>query len=131
MDKKSRPKVLSRKPKRWRPLTVDGHRYWWQASGDDGYNRLTVRCPYGAGGKILCSFGYHDRVRMVSPELSELYDRVLITPRLVRRVIQRAIVDGYDRLHFRGEWRVPEESIELEDAPRDPRVCGTVVYRFV
>ena len=93
---------MARSTKAARRITVDSVEYRWRATGNDGYITITVWPSTAIGPAILGNFGYHETYVSSGeangyPCWKSLHDQVVITNRIVRRVIDYARTNrGYD-----------------------------------
>ena len=79
-----------------RNIVVNGTHYRWRAAGYDGGIGLTVWPHELPGPKIVCTFDY-DQTKVPCGDGSySLTKQLVITNRLVRRILLRAIRTGYD-----------------------------------
>ena len=135
------PKVAGRRPvssdvsglknmavskKKSHRIEVDGVEYRWRATGNDGWISLTVWPDGRDGPPITGNFKYHETWvengrTDHGPCYSSLGDQIVITNRLVRRVIELATRDySYDpdtngkQLNLRNL----DEKVRIDDAVR-------------
>jgi hypothetical protein len=75
-----------------RRITVNDVDYRWRATGDDGYISLSIWPLNNVGPYIQGNFGYH---QTWSPNgdgsYSSLGDQIVITNRIIRRIVEYAI----------------------------------------
>jgi hypothetical protein len=74
-----------------RKITVDGHPYFWIASGNDDFIHLIICSANVPGQKLLAQFNYHS-FRFTTGNLKQTLS---ITPFIVRQVIQYGINSGW------------------------------------
>jgi hypothetical protein len=81
-----------------RNIVVGDVAYRWSATGGDDGISLVVWPRDHAGHRITATFDYDQRRRPVAgvPGAFSLHEQIVITPRIVRRVIELAIARGYD-----------------------------------
>jgi hypothetical protein len=83
----------ARKTGGYRGITVDGARYRWRFRADARHSTVTLQSAEFSGGQQAVA-----RLRdcpdpwLAAPDASR---RVLLTPRLVRRMIQQALARGW------------------------------------
>src|SRR4051812_28539652 len=87
-----------RRAKGKRLIVVNDVEYRWRAKGDDGYITINISPTNNFGPRIRGNFKYHetwiDRGNGVRQSTG---DQIVITPRLVRRVIEYALAQhGYE-----------------------------------
>jgi hypothetical protein len=84
-----------------RKITVDNVEYAWSATGNDGYVHLTV-APLDKEGQLLSTwFDYHppvagDYYSFEEPSLIQKEQHFIITPGIVRQVIDYALQKGWN-----------------------------------
>jgi hypothetical protein len=104
-----------------RNIVVDDVRYRWRATGNDGWISLTVWPRDLPGPPIACSFSYDQTSVLLGNGASALLHQIVITNRIVRRVIEHATrVFAYDA-HTKGKQltlRKVDKAIDMSDAPR-------------
>lgn len=77
-----------------RKITVDGHQYFWIASGNDGYIDLIICSANIPGQKLFAQFDYHS-FHINTGDSRQLIQTLSITPFIVRQVIQYGINSGW------------------------------------
>ena len=77
-----------------RKITVDGHQYFWIASGNDGYIDLIICSANIPGQKLFAGFDYHS-FHINTENSTHLKQALSITPFIVRQVIQYGINSGW------------------------------------
>lgn len=88
---------MAKSKKGARNIVVGDVGYRWRASGNDGYISLVVWPADLPGPAILCMFDYDHRVRASVGPQTTLGEQIVITARIVRRVIEHAVrAHGYD-----------------------------------
>jgi hypothetical protein len=104
-----------------RNIVVEGVAYRWRATGNDGWISLVLWPRDLPGPTIACTFAYDPTPVPVSERVAALTGQVVITNRVVRRVIEHAIRErGYDP-NTRGkqvDLRDVGPLIDLSDALR-------------
>jgi hypothetical protein len=104
-----------------RNITVAKVRYRWRATGNDGCITLVIWPHELPGDKIVCSFGYHQTAVPLDDRVTTLIKQLVITNRLVRRVVDHVLAKGYDpRVKEMGQVNLgaADELIDLSDAER-------------
>lgn len=142
---------MARRSKDSRNISVHDISYKWRATGDDGYIAVTIWPANNPGPTILCNFQYDETWIPVNENRSHSAgDQIVITNRLIRRVIEFAINNnGYDPHGGSGtlNLRRTDHLIDLSDAvrarskrsPSDgewslqcPTLCfSTTLFRFL
>lgn len=111
-----------RRGKGSRRIVVRGAEYRWRATGDDGYISVGIWPSNNIGPYIQGDFKYHETwIDNGDGSLSSAKDQILITARIVRRIIEHAITNHhYDPLAKGAELnlKVLDEVIPWEDAIR-------------
>lgn len=83
---------MARSKKQNRNITVNDVAYCWRATGDDGYIALTIWPNKLEGPAICANFDYHETwIPRGGGTHSSAGDQIVITNRIVRRVILHAI----------------------------------------
>lgn len=79
-------------------ITVRDGQYRWRATGNDGCISISVWPVNNVGPFISGTFGYHNSwVERPDGSRSSLGDQIVVTARLIRRLIEHAIIAyGYD-----------------------------------
>ena len=77
-----------------RKITVDGHQYFWIASGNDDFIHLIICSANVPGQKLLAQFDYHS-FHIITADSTQLKQTLSITPFIVRQVIQYGINSGW------------------------------------
>ena len=86
--------AVSRKGSRL--IVVDGVRFRWRAEGNDDFIQLVIWPDLRrGGGKIACTFGYH-QTQVPNGDGWSMTRQLIITNRIVRRVILHALAKGFD-----------------------------------
>jgi len=91
--------AFTRKNKR--RIIVDGYLLYWSATGDDGRINLSIMSDFEKSGKVFASFDYHQIpvTRIINGyEYTELTDQFIITPYIVRQVVQLALAQDWKPL---------------------------------
>jgi hypothetical protein len=78
-----------------RKLALDEHEYRWAVSGDDGYLVLVIESATNHGQRLEAVFKYHNEVPDASGFLRMAGQLRVITPEVVRSVIQLALERGW------------------------------------
>src|SRR5262249_26416696 len=105
-----------------RRIVVCGFEYRWRATGNDGYISVGIWPSNNVGPFITGNFRYHETwVDNGDGSRSSAGDQVVITNRIIRRIIEHAIDQhGYDP-NVKGatlNLRVLDDCIRWEDAVR-------------
>ena len=79
-----------------RNIVVNGIHYRWRATGNDGWITLVIWPHELAGRRIHCTFGFDQTEVPMGGGVTSLTQQIVITNRLVRRVLLHAISEGYD-----------------------------------
>ncbi len=115
---------MAKSTKGARNIVVGGVKYHWRATGNDGGISVTVWPQVLPGPLITCRFGYDQTAEPTGGGCHSLTNQVVITSRVVQRVIEYAVAErGYDP-HTRakqlnlGALGAMEGKIEMEDAVR-------------
>ena len=117
---------MARSTKNARHIKVGDVEYRWRATGDSGFISITIWPDSDIGPDLRCNVGYYETWqpcvedgRITSHR--SLGDQIVITNRIVRRVIDYAISEhGYDPL-IRGHQlnlQCVDDKIDLSDAVR-------------
>jgi hypothetical protein len=108
-------------------IKVQAEEYRWRATGNDGYISIGI-WPVSNIGPFICGFfQYHDTsVKNHDDGYTSARDQIVITPRLIRRIIEHAITaHAYDPNKKGKELSLGavEELIKWDDAIRasDPQ----------
>ena len=101
---------------------VETIEYRWRASGNDGYILIGIWPVNNLGPFIQGSFRYHETwIANIDGSRSSAGDQIVITNRIIRRIIEHAItVHGYDP-RVRGKelnLKVLDDVVEWDDAVR-------------
>lgn len=75
-----------------RKINVNGQGYSWIASGNDDFIQLVICSSSGRGQKLLTQFEYHS---FKSTTDNSLRQRLIITPNIVRQVIDYGLKQGW------------------------------------
>ncbi len=79
-----------------RNITVEGIHYRWRATGNDGWISLVVWPHERAGDKLVTRFTYHQaEVPFAEGGGAHLVGQLVVTNRLVRRLVLHALQTGY------------------------------------
>ena len=98
-----------------RAIVVSNVKYRWRAIGADGGIRLVVWPDSLPGPSISCSFDYDQRCTQIGDVATLLTQQVVITSRIVRRVIEHAVNElDYDAKH-EGKALVLRRASEVSD----------------
>ena len=93
--------------KKKRKITVDGQEYFWSATGDDGWINLYVMVNIQGGQKLWCQFDYHqDKTPHDDGGGFTLSNQFVITPYIVRQVIEYGLKNGWTPLEKGAEIRL-------------------------
>src|SRR4051794_24789872 len=79
-----------------RNIVVNGLRYRWRATGNDGWISLVISPQGLPGARIPCTFDYHQTGVPGGGGRITLTRQLVITNRIVRRVVEYALRAGYD-----------------------------------
>ena len=106
-----------------RKISVGDVKYRWRATGNDGWISLVVWPHTLAGDKIVCGFGYQQTETPMADIKGgfHLSRQLVVTNRLVRRVLEHALANGYDpRTHSKGQLNLgsADALIDTSDAVR-------------
>ena len=106
-----------------RKIVISNTEYRWRATGDDGYISIGIWPSNNLGPYIQGNFGYHQTWAPIGDNCySALNDQIVITNRIIRRVIEYAIYKhAYDPLTKGKELnlRVLDDVIKWDDAVRE------------
>ena len=90
-----------------RTIVVDGHSISWVASGDSGFIQLRLMLTVGAGQRLSCQFGYHQRLNSVLDREGQMAtDQFVVTPYIVRQVASFGFANGWRPLETGRELRL-------------------------
>ena len=110
-----------RSSKNTRRIEVDEIVYRWRATGQDGLIAVNIWPENGMGALISGSIAYHQEVTVNFSGGHSLSDQLVVTNRLVKRMIEYAI----DELKYNPTIKAKdcnlmriEEKIEWQDAER-------------
>jgi hypothetical protein len=96
--------------------------YRWRATGDDGYISIGIWPTNNVGPYIRGTLGYHETwVDNGDGSRSSTGDQIVVTNRLIRRIIDHAITAHHYDPHVKGKelnLRVLDEVIRWDDAVR-------------
>jgi hypothetical protein len=113
---------MARARKNSRHIIVEGVAFSWRAAGDDGCITLTIWPDILGGASICAHFGYHETwLPRGGGTYSSAGDQIVVTNRLVRRVILHAIEQfSYDPARKGKLIRIPQvdQRIKIDDAGR-------------
>lgn len=111
-----------RSQKRSRRIVVDGAEYRWRGTGNDGWISIGIWPANNIGPFIYGQFGYHETwIDIGDGSLSSARDQLVITNRIIRRIIEYAkSAWGYDPDMPGKELRLNslEDVVQWEDAIR-------------
>lgn len=83
---------MARSTKSSKRIVVRDVEYRWRATGNDGFISVTIWPVNSIGPQIVCRFGYHETwVPMDPNRFVSNGDQLIVTNRLVRRIIEYAI----------------------------------------
>src|SRR3954453_7521913 len=105
-----------------RRIVVGGVEYRWRATGNDGYITIGIWPTNNVGPFIQGNLCYHETwIDNGDGSWSSAGNQVVITNRIIRRIIKHAIaLYGYDA-HWRGKelnLRVLDDVVKWDDAVR-------------
>jgi hypothetical protein len=81
-----------RRTKGSRRITVDGIEYRWRATGNDGYISIGIWPSDNVGAYIQGNIRYHETwIENGDGSRSSAGDQVIVTNRIIRRIIRHAI----------------------------------------
>jgi len=111
-----------RSRKNSRKIVVAGVEYRWRATGNDGYISIGIWPTNNLGPYIHGNLRYHETlIENGDGSWSSAGDQIVITNRIIRRIIEQAIViHGYDP-QSRGKelnLRVLDDVVKWDDAVR-------------
>ncbi|WP_394827986.1 hypothetical protein [Pendulispora albinea] len=112
---------MAKSTKGARNIVVHDVKYRWRATGNDGWISLVVWPDGPAGPTITCSLGYHHTKTPMGNGVTALTEQIVITNRIVRRVIEYAVRQfDYDprREGEQLDLRHVDHAIDLSDAIR-------------
>jgi hypothetical protein len=103
-------------------IVVGAVEYRWRASGNDGYILIGIWPTNNIGPNIQGNLYYHETwIENCDGSLSSVGNQIVITSRIVRRIIEHAIaVHGYDP-NVRGKelnLKALDDVIKWDDAVR-------------
>jgi hypothetical protein len=103
-----------------RNIVVRGVRYRWRATGNDGWISLTIWPHELPGARIVCTFGYDQTHVPLGGGVTALTKQLVITNRIVRRVLEHALKKGYDPAQKAKQLELGavDELIDISDAER-------------
>ncbi len=88
---------MAKSKKGARNIVVGDVKYRWRATGNDGWISLTIWPAELPGPTIAGTLGYHQTAVPIGNGAFKLTEQIVITSRIVRRVIEYAVRDrGYD-----------------------------------
>src|SRR5262249_26338499 len=114
-------RAMAKATKNARNIVVGDVNYRWRATGNDGWISLVVWPEDLPGPPIACSFDYDQTVVPMGNGRSALTKQLVITNRIVRRVIEHALVERAYDPHAKGKQlnlRDVHEKIDVSDAVR-------------
>lgn len=105
-----------------RIIDVRGIEYRWRATGNDGYISIGIWPVNNSGAYIQGNLGYHERwINQGNGNQASAGNQIVITNRIVRRIIEHAIAaHSYDP-QVRGNelnLRVLDDVVKWDDAVR-------------
>ena len=89
-----------------RRITVGDQAYFWSCTGDDGWISVWVGCDVQGGQRLSCSFDYHQDVMPSGPGRWTVSNQFVVTPYIVRQVIDHALAQGWTPLSGGGELQL-------------------------
>jgi hypothetical protein len=105
-----------------RRLVIRNVEYRWRATGNDGYISIGVWPTNNIGPFIFSSLRYHETwIDNHDGSLSSAGDQIVITNRLVRRIIEHAIMEHNYKPETKGKalnLAVLDKVIKWDDAVR-------------
>ena len=112
--------------KKKRTITVSNQKYFWCASGNDGFINLFIMIDSQGSQKLNCKFEYHqDRIYGIDGSC-QLTNQFIITPFIVRQVILYAIKEE--------KWEPCENTGMLDlgylDEKIDLRLCENKIDKL-
>ena len=111
-----------RRSKGGRRIRVNSVDYRWRATGDDGYISISIWPLNNVGAFICGNFGYHETfLDSGDGSRSAIKDQIVITNRIIRRVIEHAIKEHrYDpnTAAAQVDLKVLDHVIKWDDAVR-------------
>lgn len=111
-----------RRGKGSRRIVVRGAEYRWRATGDDGSIVVGIWPVNNIGPYIHGNFKYHETwVETGDGSWSSAKDQILITARIVRRMVEYAIAEHHYDPHVKGaelNLRILDDVIPWDDAIR-------------
>ena len=119
---------MAKSTKNSRNIVVNDVAYRWRATGNDGGMSLTIWPADLPGATISCGFDYGQERVPVGPGHWRLENQIVVTARIVRRVIEYAIAThGYDAARPASQlnlWDL-DGAIEMSDVLRsnNPRAA--------
>jgi len=82
-----------------RRIEVEGIEYRWSANGNDGYISIVIAPTNGIGPRLVGNLRYHETWLPASAGWRSAGDQIVVTPKLIRRIIEHAVAArGYDPL---------------------------------
>jgi hypothetical protein len=95
--------------------------YRWRAKGNDGYILIVIWPMNNVGPQILGTLRYHDTLFEHGDSRFSAGDQIIVTNRLIRRIIEYAIAEHHYDSKVKGKelnLRALDEVIKLSDAVR-------------
>ena len=111
-----------RSPKGSRRIVLRDVEYRWRATGNDGYISIGIWPTNNVGPYIHGTLRYHETsVDSGSGVRSSAGDQIVVTNRLIKRIIEHAITEHRYNPKARGKevnLKVLDETIQLDDSVR-------------
>lgn len=86
--------------KKKRKIVVNDEKYYWSATGNDGWVSLSIMTQIEGSSRLICSFRYHqipiEQNTNNASEFTLLTNQFVITPHTVRKVIEYALSKGWN-----------------------------------
>ncbi len=82
-----------------RTIVVENRKYYWSATGNDGYINLWIAAEVAGSPKLQCYFGYHQdeaAYEHAGMEGTALSTQFVVTPYIVREAILYGLANGWD-----------------------------------
>lgn len=112
---------MAKSKKDARNIVVHDVKYRWRATGNDGWISLVIWPDDLPGPPIACSLGYDQTSVPMANGAVALTRQIVITNRIVRRVIDHAIRDHEYDPRTKGkqlDLRHVDRAVDLSDAVR-------------
>ena len=84
--------------KKKRKITVDDKVYYWAATGNDNWISLCIMTEVEGSSRLNCKFKYHHlpiNSKIGNREITILANQFVITPYIVRQIIEYALSIGW------------------------------------